>query len=119
MRRLFSNTKYRVIKAKFKTPRDTTRPNNKGKVKRVENEVFFIINDFDMTPQEIAFCYKKRWDIEVYFKFLKQNLNFSHFLSTNENGIKVILYMTIITSMRKRLRVYTLPFIVKVLTFAP
>lgn len=52
-----------------------------------------------MTPQEIAFCYKKRWDIEVYFKFLKQNLNFSHFLSTNENGIKVILYMTIITSM--------------------
>ena len=95
----FSNTKYRVIKAKFKTPRDTTRPNNKGKVKRVENEVFFITNDFDMTPQEIAFCYKKRWDIEVYFKFLKQNLNFSHFLSTNENGIKVILYMTIITSM--------------------
>lgn len=95
----FSNTKYRVIKAKFKTPRDTTRPNNKGKVKRVENEVFFITNDFDMTSQEIAFCYKKRWDIEVYFKFLKQNLNFSHFLSTNENGIKVILYMTIITSM--------------------
>lgn len=88
-----------MIKAKFKTPRDTTRPNNKGKVKRVENEVFFITNDFDMTPQEIAFCYKKRWDIEVYFKFLKQNLNFSHFLSTNENGIKVILYMTIITSM--------------------
>ena len=34
----FSNTKYKVIKAKFKTPRDTTRPNNKGKVKRVENE---------------------------------------------------------------------------------
>ena len=64
----FSNTKYRVIKAKFKTPRDTTRPNNKGKVKRVENEVFFITNDFDMTPQEIAFCYKKRWDIEVYFR---------------------------------------------------
>ena len=37
-----------MIKAKFKTPRDTTRPNNKGKVKRVENEVFFITNDFDM-----------------------------------------------------------------------
>ena len=35
-----------------------------------------------MTPQEIAFCYKKRWGIEVYFKFLKQNLNFSHFPSS-------------------------------------
>lgn len=95
----YSSTKYRVIKAKFKVPRDTTRPNNKGKVKRVANEVFFITNDFDMTPHKIAYCYKKRWDIEVYFKFLKQNLSFSHFLSTNDNGLKVILYMTIITSM--------------------
>ena len=37
--------------------------------------------------------------IEVFFKFLKQNLSFSHFISTSENGIKVILYMTLITAM--------------------
>ena len=37
--------------------------------------------------------------IEVFFKFLKQNLSFSHFISTSENGIKVVLYMTLITAM--------------------
>lgn len=91
--------KYRVIKARFKTPRDTTRLSCKGKIKRVENEVWFITNDFKLTPQEIAEAYRHRWDIEVFFRFLKQELNFSHFLSTSENGIKVILYMTLITAM--------------------
>lgn len=95
----FSKTEYRVIKARFKVPRDTTRPANKGKVKRVENEVYLITNDFELTAKQIAEAYKKRWDIEVFFKFLKQNLSFSHFISTSENGIKVVLYMTLITAM--------------------
>ena len=95
----FSETEYRVIKARFKVPRDTTRPANKGKVKRVENEVYLITNDFGLTAKQIAEAYKRRWDIEVFFKFLKQNLSFSHFISTSENGIKVILYMTLITAM--------------------
>lgn len=95
----FSKTEYRVIKARLKVPRDTTRPANKGKVKRVENEVYLITNDFELTAKQIAEAYKKRWDIEVFFKFLKQNLSFSHFISTSENGIKVVLYMTLITAM--------------------
>ena len=90
---------YRVVKCRFKDPRDTERPKNKGKVKRVENEVYLITNHMGLTPQEIAEAYRRRWDIEVFFKFLKQELNFSHFLSTSENGIKVILYMTLITAM--------------------
>ena len=40
--------KYRIIKTKFKETKDATRPNNKGKVKRVKNEVFFITNNFEM-----------------------------------------------------------------------
>ena len=68
-------------------------------MKRVENEVYFITNNMELTPKEIAEAYRRRWDIEVFFKFLKQELNFSHFLSTSENGIKVILYMTLITAM--------------------
>lgn len=43
--------------------------------------------------------YKKRWDIEVFFCFLKQELNLSHITSTSEKGMQVILYMTMITSM--------------------
>lgn len=98
-KRVFASTEYRVIKVRFKVPRDTTRPANKGKVRRVENEVYLITNDFELTAGQIAEAYKRRWDIEVFFKFLKQNLSFSHFISTSENGIKIILYMTLITAM--------------------
>ena len=90
---------FRVVKARFKIPRDTTRPANKGKVKRVENDIYFITNDFSLTPKEVAEAYRRRWDIEVFFRFLKQELNFSHFLSVSENGIKIILYMTLVTAM--------------------
>ena len=90
---------FRIVKARFKEPRDTTRPANKGKVKRVENEIHFITNDFSLSPQEVAEAYRRRWDIEVFFRFLKQELNFSHFLSVSENGLKIVLYMTLITAM--------------------
>jgi transposase len=59
----------------------------------------FLTNRFDLTSREIIDIYKRRWDIEVFFRFLKQELNFSHFMSTNENGIKILLYMTLILAM--------------------
>jgi hypothetical protein len=43
--------------------------------------------------------YRRRWDIEVFFRFLKQEINFGHFLSLNQNGIEVILYMTLTVAM--------------------
>lgn len=56
--------------------------------------------DGELVPAEdIIMIYKQRWDIEVFFRFIKQELNFSHFLSTNMNGIKIILYMTLILAM--------------------
>ncbi len=48
---------------------------------------------------EIIDIYAKRWDIEVFFRFIKQELNFSHFLSTNKNGIKIVLYVTLILAI--------------------
>lgn len=59
----------------------------------------FFTNNLELSPKEIADIYKQRWDIEVFFRFIKQELNASHFLSVSENGIKVILYMTLIASM--------------------
>lgn len=67
--------------------------NDKGK------EFFLLSNMFDASVSEIMNIYKKRWDIEVFFRFIKQELNFNHFISTNTNGIKIILYMTLILSM--------------------
>ena len=67
--------------------------NEKGKT------FWFLTNRFDLSCQEVILIYKKRWDIEVFFRFIKQELNFSHFISVNENGIKILLYMTLILAM--------------------
>ncbi|MDH6359292.1 IS4 family transposase [Parabacteroides sp. PF5-9] len=64
-----------------------------------EKPITLITNMLNLSAAEIAQMYRRRWDIEVFFRFLKQELNFSHFLSLNENGIQVILYMTLITAM--------------------
>jgi transposase len=63
------------------------------------DQYLFLTNRFDLLPEIIVLFYRKRWDIEVFFRFLKQELNFSHFFSTKINGIKIILYMTLILSM--------------------
>lgn len=60
---------------------------------------YFLTNLLDLKAEEILAYYKKRWDIEVFFRFLKQELNFSHITSTSENGMMVMMYMTMIASM--------------------
>jgi hypothetical protein len=62
-------------------------------------EYWFLTNLFDIDVEEALQYYKKRWDIEVFFRFLKQELNFSHITSTSPNGIAVMMYMTMITAM--------------------
>jgi len=69
--------------------------------RRKENNepIYFVTNINDLTTEEVTEIYKKRWDIEVFFRFLKQELNFSHLMSKTPNGILVMLYMTLITAM--------------------
>lgn len=98
-KRAYGTETYRVLKMEFKEPRDTSRAASKENVKRTKNKIYLITNDFSMTPQEVAEAYRKRWDIEVFYRFLKQNLNFSHLLSTNSNGIQIVMYMTLMTYM--------------------
>jgi hypothetical protein len=61
--------------------------------------LLFLSNMKQAAAEDIILIYKKRWDIEVFFRFIKQELNFSHFISTNTNGIKIIVYMTLILAM--------------------
>ncbi len=70
-----------------------------GIQKETSEPIAFITNIAHLSVSEIADLYKKRWDIEVFFKFLKQELNFSHLISRNINGIKVMLYVTLILSI--------------------
>jgi len=61
--------------------------------------LYFLSNMKELEAYEVAYIYKQRWQIEVFFRFIKQQLNFSHLLTRNENGIKVVLYMTLITAI--------------------
>ena len=62
-------------------------------------EIWFISNNFELSANDIASAYKYRWNIEVFFRFIKQELNTKHLLSLNNNGIEVVLYMTLIASI--------------------
>lgn len=67
--------------------------------KQPEQHYWLLTNELEMPAQEIARAYRRRWDIEVFFRFLKQELNLSHLVSLNQNGIQVMLYMTLILAM--------------------
>jgi hypothetical protein len=66
------------------------------KTGRPEQTIAFLTNAKELQTQDVAALYKRRWDIEVFFKFLKQELNFSHLLSRSINGIKAVLYVRMI-----------------------
>lgn len=61
--------------------------------------ICFITNIENLTAEEITEIYKQRWEIEVFFRFIKQLLNLKHLISRNENGIKVVLYVTMIAAI--------------------
>jgi hypothetical protein len=51
------------------------------------------------TWEQIGELYRRRWDIETLFKFLKQHLGYSHLTSRSENGIQVMIYMSLIAAL--------------------
>lgn len=71
----------------------------KARSKQTKQLLFFLTNIEDIQADEITEIYRKRWDIEVFFKFIKQHLHFKHFLNYSENGIKVMMYMTMTVSI--------------------
>ena len=71
----------------------------KATIRKTNEPIWFITNETTLSAKEITCIYKKRWEIEVFFKFLKQHLNLSHLVARNENGIKVMIYMTVILAI--------------------
>jgi putative transposase len=53
-------------------------------------------NDFDRSAKEISEIYRKRWGIELFFKWIKQNLKIKQFLGRSENAVKIQIYSAII-----------------------
>jgi hypothetical protein len=60
--------------------------------------IYFLTNILDVTAEEVTEIYKRRWDIEVFFRFIKQELGFENLISLNENGIKVMVYIRLIAA---------------------
>jgi len=66
--------------------------------KENENKVITIItNQLDWSYNTIADLYKKRWDIELFFRALKQNLQVKTFWGSSENAVKSQIYVALIT----------------------
>lgn len=55
-----------------------------------------VTNDLDAPAQEIADLYKARWQIELFFKWIKQNLRIARFLGTSENAVRIQIFVALI-----------------------
>ena len=52
----------------------------------------FLTNIFHLSAKEIADIYKARWDIELFFKWIKQNLKVKSFFGTSENAVRIQIW---------------------------
>jgi IS4 transposase len=68
-----------------------------GKVLRI------FSNDLTASAQEIADLYKRRWAIELFFRWVKQTLKISHFLGTSENAVRIQIVVALIAFLLLRL----------------
>jgi hypothetical protein len=57
----------------------------------------FLTNNFDISARSIADLYKARWQVELFFKWIKQHLRIKAFYGTSENAIKTQIYVAIST----------------------
>lgn len=60
-------------------------------------EFVFLTNNVELKAEEIAQLYKKRWEVELFFKWMKQHLKIKAFWGTSLNAVKTQIYCAIIT----------------------
>jgi len=58
--------------------------------------LIFLTNNTDLKAEEIAMLYKKRWEVEIFFKWMKQHLKIKSFWGTTINAVKIQIYCAII-----------------------
>ena len=70
----------------------------------------FLTNQFDLPPETIAALYRYRWQVELFFKWIKQNLRIKSFYGTSENAVKTQIWIAIsvyvlVAIIKKRLKI--------------
>ena len=74
-----------------------------------EKELVFVTNDLQKSATEIADMYKERWKIELFFKWIKQNLKIKKFLGNSENAVKIQIIVALISYLILRILQQELP----------
>jgi hypothetical protein len=69
----------------------------------------FLTNQFGLSPETIAALYRNRWQVELFFKWIKQNLRIKSFYGTSENAVKTQIWIAIsvyvlVAIIKKRLK---------------
>lgn len=59
-------------------------------------EIVFITNNFEISASEVACLYRHRWDIEVFFKWIKQNITVKTLWGYSENAVRTHLWVAVI-----------------------
>jgi IS4 transposase len=86
----------------------------------------FLTNDFTLPAQTIAELYRLRWQVELFFKWIKQHLRIKTFFGTSDNAVRTQIWIAIsvyllVAIARKRLRIerdlYTILQILSVYAF--
>lgn len=83
-----------------------------GKILRI------FCNDLDAPAQDIADLYKRRWAIELFFRWVKQTLKVRHFLGTSENAVRIQIAVALIAFLLLRLAQATQKAVQSPLAFA-
>jgi hypothetical protein len=86
----------------------------------------FLTNNFTISAQTVADLYKQRWQVELFFKWIKQHLRIKSFYGTSENAVKSQLWIAVsvyvlIAIIKKRLGIkenlYTILQVLSITTF--
>ena len=73
-----------------------------------DTDLAFLSNNFDASALEIAHLYKKRWKIETFFKWIKQNLTIKKLWGHSENAVNIHIWVAICTYLIVAYVKYTL-----------
>lgn len=72
-------------------------------------ELTFVTNDLKRTASEVADLYKQRWQIELFFKWIKQNLKIKRFIGTSENAVRIQIIIAMIAYLLLHLTCKLIP----------
>jgi hypothetical protein len=62
-----------------------------------------VTNDLDASAEEIADLYKQRWQIELFFRWIKQTLRIRHFIGVSENAVRIQIAVALIAFLVLRM----------------